>query len=193
MLEEIFTEAVHQYFNPLAERYGLKETFSTEDNVTNFENDKVCLYAHFDSRRSFELGVNIVNKNPDFPCEASNCFSLALILEFKTSHQSKAVGGLQTSNSQFIPEAVKILAYSTETYATNFLEGNQESFRELKAFQETQCSRYESEMKLWYARRAVEKAWTKKDYAGVIKAYKPLENELTSAEKKKLYYCEKML
>ena len=66
MLEEIFTKFAHQYFDGLAKKYNLKENRSTIDNSISYENDKVCLEICFDSRRSYELEVNIINKIETF-------------------------------------------------------------------------------------------------------------------------------
>lgn len=191
MLEKIFTEAVHQYFSALAEKHNLIEIHSSMDNVVSYENDKIRLEICFDSRRSYELGINIINKTPETPHYWDTCFDLSFILKIRAAQDLGAVGSFQTSNPDFIPKAVKILAYSTERYAADLLKGSQNSFRELANIQKIETHKYNLEQSLWYARRAAEKAWISKDYVGVIKAYKPLEGELTPAEMKKLYYCEK--
>lgn len=184
MLEKIFTNAVHQCFDALAERYNLKEHSSTADNILSQRNEKICLDIFFDSRRSYELEVRISNNKSNSPHYWDKYFNLGLILKLRAPSGHKAVGIFQTSDPDFIPEAVKTFANLTETYATDLLEGNQNSFRELGIFQEIEVRKYNLEQELWYARKAVKKAWTSKDYVGVVKVYKPLEKNLTAAERK---------
>ncbi len=193
MLEEIFIKSVHQYFNPIAKKFALQKKASNMHAVVSYENNKVCLDVYYDCRRSYEMGVYIKNKQIEAKDGRRNSYDLALILDLKAPHEAKALGGFQTSNPEFIPEAVKTLAYSTQTYATEALKGEKNIFRELADLEEINTQACAARQKLWYARRGAEKAWESKKYADLIKAFKPLENELTPAEKKKLQYAQKMV
>lgn len=193
MLEETFIDAVHQSFSAISQKYNLKEALLCGDNIVCYENTKIILEICFDSRRSYELQVIISNKQSKSPNYWDKNFNLGFILKIRANSSEKIEGMFQTSNPVFIQEVVKKLACLTETYAADLLEGNQDSFYELGILQAIETRKYNLKQKLRHAARTVEKAWTSKDYASVVEAYKPLENDLTPVEKKKLQYSEKMV
>ena len=79
------------------------------------------------------------------------------------------------------------------TYAVEFLQNTEFSFRRLENLCEGECDQYELETKLDHVRRAVQIAWKKKDYLKVAELYKPVEDFISEAEKKKLYFARKQI
>lgn len=186
-----FIDTVLQYFDQLAARHGLRCVSSTPAGV-RFENEKVFLQVMFAAGGSFEVGVEIGEiqvsaEQPERP------FNLSEVLRLHAAPDTTYVERLQATKPDVLINAIERLAVLTEKYAADLLDGNPSEFLLLGEFRDKDCAEYALSRDLRYAREDAEKAWVAKNHFAVVKAYKPLESELTAVERKRLEFSEKQL
>ncbi len=181
-----FGVLVHAYFDGLANSYGLVCETST-DRLVRFQNEIVFLQVLFDEGRSYEIGVEIGQCSvPGIP---ERPFNLAEVLRLGGVPEADYVAKIQASKQDSRDFAIKRLADLTEKYATLLLQGNVLEFLRLAKFRDKECEDYARFRDLRYARHDAENAWAKRDYLSVIKAYRPVEGNLSHAEKMRLKYA----
>jgi len=191
MLEKLFDKAVKRYFGALAAQYHLEESSSEVRGIAKFENENIVLQVSFDSRRSYEMSVLIYNKKPSSKHSWDSCLNLYSIMKLRAPRGYKYE--IQTSNPEFVDEAIKNLSQYTETYASDLLRGDIAGFQEVAAFQKKQSYEYNLKRDLCYARTRLQKTWKDKNYTNIVKILTSIENHLMPSERKKLEYAKKMI
>jgi len=186
-----FVHKVHQFFDPLALRYGLGCIVSTSTKV-RYGNERVFMQIMFAETGSFEIGVEIgqIQNSVALP---ERPFDLSEILGMYESPDVAFVEFLQASEPGILPRTIKRLADLTQKYADKLLRGEATEFLLLGRFRDKECAEYAVSRDLRYARADVEKAWRDRDYFAVVKAFKPWASKLTPAERKRLEFAEKKL
>lgn len=91
-----------------------------------------------------------------------------------------------------LESVIKSLSHIVGIFADDFLDGHSEKFKNLRAFRELETQKYTQKTKLTTARRKAEDAWHVKDFQGLIKAYKPVEEIIPQFERKRLEYAKKI-
>jgi hypothetical protein len=184
-----FNDAVHQCFDPLAGRHGLRCVSSTPE-IVRFANEKVFLQIGFDAVRSFEVGVEVGEISTSTGL-SERPFNLAEVLKLHSSPDATYVERLQASKPDVLVRAIEKLSMLTEKYATDLLDGVAIDFVRLGEFRDKECTEYALSRDLGYAREDAEKAWKNKNYLAVVEAYKPFEAMLSEVERKRLVFAEK--
>lgn len=183
-----FNEIVHQQFDGLASHYRMRCIASTETFV-GFQNDAVFLQVLFDVGRSYEIGVEIGQIPgagvPERP------FNIAEVLRLRNASDAAYVANLEASQSESREHAIIRLAGITKNWAAELLSGSVQAFVRLGRFRNAECADYAMKRDIGYARHNAEAAWEKKDYVGVVNAYRPVDAALTPAERRRLEYAEK--
>jgi len=179
-----FASEARQQFDIIAQRFEMSCTVSNDQEV-RYDNDDVFLIVNFDNGRSYELGVEIGRKKegqPDRP------FSLAEVLRLRSVSDVASIDGLMTSDSSLLGDALARLASLTLQHAADFLRGSAFSFAQVAKLREKESDAYALESSLRSARARSELAWSKHDYGAVVRALEPLEQHLSTAERKRLDY-----
>jgi hypothetical protein len=176
-------------FDPVAQRFGLSCTSSTEWGV-RYENEAVFLVVHFDNGRSYELGVELGKNNL---AKKERPFSLAEVLRLRGVADANSATGSMISDVARLRDALIRLASLTERHASDFLAGNELSFAQVARLRDRESDAYVLERNLRLARAKSETAWASGNYQGVVEALAPLEQHLSPAEKKRLDYSKNHL
>ena len=186
-----FANLVHQHFDALAAQHKMSCLISN-NKMVRFEGEKTFLQVRFDAGRSFEIGVEIGEKQ-NSAHRLERPFNLAEILRLKGVSEIECIECLQASKSKVLSNAVELLSNLVTRYANSLLDGTESDFIALAKLRDRECTEYAYARDLRYARSDAEKAWENKNYVRVVNAYKPFITALMPSEKKRLTYAEKKI
>ncbi len=186
-----FIRLVQDKFLFLTSKYGFRCKSSTSDFV-RYESDKVFVVVHFDSIRSYEIGVEVGQLEALYNGQ-ERPFNLGEILRLEGVAEKENYTIFQADTSAALESGLSRLALLLSSYAVDYLQNDRFSFKRLSDFREKECNQYELETRLVHIRKEVRKAWENKDYVKVVELYKPVENAITAAEKKKLDFARKKI
>lgn len=184
----IFSKHTHKYFDYLVSAYRYQCVGSSEDCV-RYENDDVFVNVRFDNGWSYELDVEVGQKGVLFNGQ-ERPFNLGEILRLRGVEKKEKYTFVQTSNQEYLINAIEHLAELLKRYAKDFLQGDQAAFLSITSLRERECEDYEIEQELKSVRNEVAKAWDKKDFEKIIQLYTPVERYITPSEMKKLEYAK---
>ena len=184
----IFSKHTHKYFDYLVSAYLYQCVGSSEDCV-RYENDDVFVNVRFDNGWSYELDVEVGQKGVLFNGQ-ERPFNLGEILRLRGVEKKEKYTFVQTSNQEYLINAIEHLAELLKRYAKDFLQGDQAAFLSITSLRERECEDYEIEQELKSVRNEVAKAWDKKDFEKIIQLYTPVERYITPSEMKKLEYAK---
>lgn len=187
----VFANHVHESFEFLILKYGF-QCASSSEHCVRYENDRVFVNVRYDKERSYELDVEVGQKNVLFNGQ-ERPFNLGEVLRLKEVEAKEQYTFLQASNQQDLVGAIRRLASLLDIYASELLQGDQFAFKALANLREREGRQYALEKELQFIRSDADKAWEAKDYAKMVRLYSPVEQLLTPAEKKKLEYAKKHL
>jgi hypothetical protein len=187
--EHVSDRSVLRFAQEVKGRFSFLKTLgfrcvSSEATFVRFESARASINVYH-GRQSFEIGLEIASP-PD-------TFSFSEILRLVDRKQGAQYRNFVTHTAQGIAEGVgKLEELFQRCVAAGILDDKQ-LFTRLKAQREGLARNYALETQLVQARRNSVAAWREKDYAGVVKALKPLRAALTAAEIGKLEFAEKQL
>ena len=179
-----------QHFSFLVLEMGYKCTVSTP-YLVRFESHTGFIELVFDGNRSFELGL-LVGKTGSESC-GNPPFSIGEILRLCRAPEALQFSLVQVTSKEVLASFVAQLSQMLRRYGAEFIAGNDKRFAELAEQRRREIEIYAQERDLRMARTEAEAAWSRKDYATVVKVYKPLRASLSTSEVGKLEFAEKKL
>jgi len=190
-MDKEFSELAQEKFSFLIDKYRFRCISVTAFDV-RYESDKIFVVVHYDANRSYEVGVEIGQKNVLFDGK-ERPFNLGEVLRLNGVAEKEGYKSFQAVDPVSLIYCLSRLSSWLEVYAIDFLKNDRFSFKRLSDFREKECDQYELETKLSHIRREVQIAWSNKDYSKVSELYKPVENFLSEAEKKKLAFAQRQM
>ncbi|HFD11997.1 MAG TPA: hypothetical protein ENJ32_05980 [Crenotrichaceae bacterium] len=191
MIDKNFPELIQDEFSYLVENYGFHCVSATVFDV-RFESDTVFVDVRYDANRSYEIGIEVGQKNVLFDGK-ERPFNLGEILRLRGVAEKEGYKAFQAADSVSLINCISRLSSWLEIYAVDFLQNDRFSFKRLSDFREKECDQYELETKLSHIRREVQIAWSNKDYLKVLELYQPVESFLSEVEKKKLAFAQRQI
>jgi hypothetical protein len=185
----LFSDHVIRHFAFLISKYQC-QCVSSNERLVRYENDLVFVNVRFDNGRSYELGVEIGQKNVLFNGQEME-FNLGEIIKLKDVENREKYTLFQVSDQELLVSAISNLAELIDTYGAELLQGNQVDFSSLAMLRRSECDKYEVARKLEFVRSEVDEAWKAKDYKKVVQLYRSVDAHITLAEKMKLEYAIK--
>lgn len=177
------TELAASYFDPLAERRGLRRK-SLNASCVEYRRGGVFLEVWFNYRGA-EFSV-IIGRDQVFGTRQQ--LQLFEILDWRRVTPNIGCAAYDEANMRIVlPE----LARLTDENAGELLAGNAAAFADAIAHSRLMMDASALTWAQQDARKNSDKAWRAKDFAGVIAALEPLEEHLSAAELKRLEYCRK--
>lgn len=186
-----FSDLVKDKFSFLIHQYSFICADENESCV-RFESREVFVSVHYDANRSYEIGVEIGQKDALYSGQ-ERPFNLEEVLRLKGVEEKKGYRTFQAADSTALENCISRFAVWLETYATDLLKNDQFSFKRLSDLREKECDQYELEAKLSHIRREAQVSWSKKDYMKVLELYLPVEKYLSDSEKKKLAFVQRQI
>jgi hypothetical protein len=183
-----FTTEVLSAFHFLTQDYGFK---CVKTDVTFVRYESRSIFANiYHGRRSYELGVEIgkLEKDPNVP---ENWYTIGEIMDFAGVRKDLKFTFFQSSNKDQIKILLKRLAEFVKNYAGEILNGNIEILNKVQILRQEKSDAYIKEMNLRPIREMADVAWKQKDYVKFVGLYRPVEDDLTPVEAKKLEYARK--
>lgn len=191
MIASDFANLVQKEFLFLVSDYRFRCIEATH-YVVRFESDEVFVAVHYDADRSYELDVEIGELNVLYGGQ-ERPFNLGEVLRLVGVAEKERYMLFQASTPSALAKCLAKLSSLLSAYAIELLQHNKLAFKRLSDLRERECDQYVLETKLARIRREVQIAWKNKDYAKVAELYKPVENAISDAEKKKLAFAEKQV
>jgi len=180
-----FQTLTEEAFAFLEKSLGFKRHLVAED-LLRYETEDVFLVVSYDARRSFELSLNLGQKN----LSVERSFNFGEVLRSVKAPEDVPSSYQVTSEEALMPFLDK-LAESLRRYGASLLQNDAAAFARLSRLRERECDQYALERDLREARAEADSAWRRKDYLAVVKALKPLRAALTAVEVGKLEFAEK--
>lgn len=189
MIVSDFPSLVQKEFSFLVSDYRFRCVKATNYAV-RFESDEIFVVVHYDAGRSYELDVEIGELNVLYGGQ-ERPFNLGEILRLERVTQKEGRALFQANTHSALSNCIARLSSLLSAYAVELLQHNKFAFKRLSGLREKESNQYELETKLTHIRREVEIAWVNKDYARVVKLYKPVEFAISDSEKRRLAFAEK--
>ena len=182
-----FQAQVEKHFDFLSSERGYTCVGSNPHRV-RFESPTTYVDVVFDRDRSYELCLMIrIAGSADGP------FTMEEVLRLRGAPEMASFSLVQVTSQESLAKWMAKFAETLLAYGDDLIEGNEVGFAALARQRRQDVEAYAVQLDLRAARADAELAWRRKDYAGVIKSLKPLRDELTAAEVKKLEYAERSL
>jgi hypothetical protein len=180
-----FEMLAKEAFAFLEQNFGFKRRSVSED-VLRYETDDVFVIVSYDARRSYELSLDIGQKN----VAVERAFNFGEALRSVKAPEN-VPSSYQVASGEDLQKFLKKLAETLQQYGMSFLRNDPAAFMQLSQLRKRECNQYALERDLRTARVEAETGWHKKDYPAVVKALKPLRAALTATEVGKLDFAEK--
>jgi len=174
---------------PIAERFELALADASECRL-RFENEAVFLAVNFDNGNSYELGIELGERNPN---GQERPFALPEILRWRADDRAAQIDGLQITNQDSLERTLRRLPNLLLDLAAPLLNGNRDAFDDLATFREAEGLEYAAERDLRLARSDADKAWRHRDFDGVVAAYRPFLEHLNPSERRRFDYATKAI
>jgi len=180
----VFQTAARTAFGFLETEFCFQVASSGADRIS-YERGSFVVLVRYDSQRSYELTVDLGDRQKDQPLfnlgEALR--SLGLPQEHPSAYQVAAENAL--------PEFLERLATDLKTHGTPILGQEPGSLNNLRQLRNRECEEFARERDLRHARANVSKAWKAGDYGSVIRWFEPVEKWLSKSEQMKLNLARK--
>lgn len=183
-----FREAVLSNFQFLT-KVGFRPV-KEDMTLVRYESPDVFVNVYH-GRSSFELGVEIGRRKGP-----SHKLTLYDIVAWAGAEKSEGVGQhvmFQVSSREGVQAFVPKLAKVVEKHAAPFLKGDAAAFDSALEIQSERAKEFAKGVNLSQVRRKAEAAWQVKDYDQVVDLYRPVRDDLTEVEAKKLAYAEQVM
>lgn len=179
-----FEMLAKEAFAFLEQNFGFKLR-SADEGLLRYETEDVFVMVSYDARRSYELSLNIGQKN----VAIERAFNFGEALRSVKAPED-VPSSYQVTTDEALQTFLNKLAKTLQQYGMSFLRNDTLAFMQLSQLRERECNQYALERDLRKARVEAETAWHKKDYLAVVKALKPLRAALTATEVGKLDFAE---
>lgn len=153
---------------------------SSEASRISYERGSFVVLVRYDSQRSYELTVDLGDRQKDQPL-----FNLGEALRSRGLPQEHP-SAYQVAVENRLPEFLERLATDLKTHATSILSQEPASLEKLRQLRNRECEEFARERDLRHARANASDAWKAGDYGSVIRWLKPLEKWLSKSERMKL-------
>lgn len=182
-----FKEAVLAGFQFLR-TYGLKPV-KEEVTLVRYESKKVFVNVYH-GRASFEIGIEVGRR------DRPERYGLGYMVAWagKDAWEAEGFGRgtmFQVSSGEGVGEFVPKVAELVKKYGAPFLLGDPGFYNELEKANQRASAEYTKRQLLETTRRHAESAWSEKNYAQVVDLYRPIREDLTGIEARRLAYAEK--
>jgi len=161
-----------------------------EVTFIRFESDNVFVNLYH-GRGSYEIGIDLGRK--DRP-EKYGLGYVVWKVGGEEVYKAEGFGGatlFQVSTPDGVNRIVPKVAALLEKYGRPFLLGTTTYYEELARQNELASIANEREQMVRQIRKEAEAAWGAKDYGRIGELYRPIEDELTEIEKKRLAHATK--
>ncbi len=158
----------------------------TNATLVRFESPRILLNV-FHGRKSYEIDIDFRAKR-----KRSDSYWLTNLLDLLGDTDCER-GPYATHTVKGVKTGVQKLAQTFRRCIDSGVLDDPKLFTRLKAQSEKSIEEYVLEVALTHARNTVAIAWAKKDFSGVVRAFKPLQTHLTSTEAAKLAYATKQI
>ena len=182
-----FEEAVLSSFSFVGS-YGFAPVVR-EPTFVRFETDDVFLNVYH-GRGSYEIGVEVGRR------DRTEKYSLNRLVH-SAGDEAWAKEGLdratqfQASSREAVQTIVPRVARVVEQYGGRFLSGDVEFYDAQEQQSEAGRVQFERNSLLNSVKRGADKAWQSRDFRRVVEFLKPIEDDLTKIEAKRLAYSVK--
>jgi hypothetical protein len=188
--ERVTDRSVLRFAEEVKGRFSFLETLGfrcvrSEATFVRFESARASVNVYH-GRRSFEIGLEMESAS-----SPTNAYSFSELLRLVDREQGEQYRNYATHTAQGVAEGVGKLAELFQRCIAAGILNDDQLFSRLKLQKKELTAIYANEVELRQARRAAEAAWHKKDYAAVVKVFKPLRAALTATEVGKLEFAEK--
>ncbi len=170
--------------------YGLK-LVEEDTTFVRYESDTVFVNVYH-GRGSYEIGVEIGR------LDRAEKYGLDHIVSGAGESVWEAEGlgrgtMFQTSTHAGVLKIVPKVAYLVRQYGGPFLSGRPAFYQELQEANEREARAFERAQNFTRIRREAETAWRGKDYLRMSELLRPVRDDLTTLESKRLDYAEKQI
>lgn len=186
-----FKDHVLKSFHFLESGYSF-HCVDANELCVRYESDKVFVVVRFDNGRSFELDVEIGQRDILYNGK-ERLFNMGEVLRLKGVEKKEGYSFLQASGQSSLENAIDTLSGYLEKYGNDLLKGNRLTFKSLIDLRLREGEEYAIARDLRFIRHEAEKAWKKRDYRKFVSLYDPIKPYMTGSEKKKLEYAERKL
>lgn len=185
MPNQKFEMLAKEAFAFLEQNFGFKLR-SMDEGVLRYETEDVFVIVSYEARRSYELSLDIGQKN----VAVERAFNFGEVLRSVKAPED-VPSSYQVTSDEALQKFPNKLAETLQRYGMSFLRNDSAAFMQLSQLRERECNQYALERDLRKARVEAETTWHKKDYPAVVKALKPFRAALTATEVGKLDFAEK--
>jgi hypothetical protein len=181
----LFRRIAKESFGALAEQHGLTLVYESEVRL-EYKSKRVRMLVNFDNGRSYELAVafNLVGSDAE-----QQPYSLAEVLRLKKHAEATSIEGQQIDTQSSLDAALKKAARLASEYASEQLNGSAEAFKQLAKQRSAEAIEYGLARDLRAARFQADRAWQEKDFATVVRLYRPMLNHLSPSEVKRFEFA----
>jgi len=180
-----FTNLIKKEFNFLEENYDFTYEI-IDDSHVRYENNEIFIRVMYDARRSFELALDLGQKN-----DKSNAhYDLGHILGLKDINEQAY---FMASSQKSLEICISRLSKLTSKYTIEFLENHEMYFQRLLKFKEKRQESYWLNKNLRLNREKLKNSWEKRDYLKFCELFPLIEKYATNAEKKKFSFSSQKL
>lgn len=176
-------------FNFLVTEYNFK-LVQANDFLILYESDKIFVNVRFDNDRSYELDVELGERDALFNGR-ERPFSLTEVLRLKGAPAKDSYRCIMTSTQPVLVKFIAGLADRLKRYGAEFLDADKMAFEQLGDQREREGLAYAADQESTAVRRAVKDAWKEKDYHKIVELYESIEPHILPSERKKLEYARK--
>jgi hypothetical protein len=180
-----FQRIAKESFDALAEQHGLTLVYESEVRL-EYTSKRVRMLVNFDNGRSYEFAVafNLVGSEAE-----QQPYSLAEVLRLKKHAEATSIEGQQIDTQSGLDAALKRAARLASEYASEQLDGSAEAFEQLAKQRAAEAREYGLARDLRAARFQADRAWQEKDFATVVRLYRPLLSHLSPSEVKRFEFA----
>jgi hypothetical protein len=183
-----FREAVLSSFAYLRD-FGLHPV-TEQVTLVRYESSRVFVNVYH-GRASFELSIEMGRLQ-----EPDERLTLYDIVEWSNAETVEGFGQhvtFQVSSREGVQEFVPKLANLVQKYGAAFLKPDMNAYIAVHEARSRGVLEYKKQVKLMNVRENAEIAWRAKNYARVIELYRPVSEDLTEVETRRLAYARKQI
>jgi hypothetical protein len=169
--------------------YALWITEQGEGRVA-YEGDDVMLVILHDWL-SYELDLALWR--PSVEDETRHPFKMSDIIRVADPAKARDYRSFSAASADSVRHGVAKLASDLQSYGLAALTGEGDFYRQMSERRSEAARQLATEIADKAARESGEKAWLCRDFEGVIKAYRPMEDRLSRAERARLHYASQRI
>lgn len=183
-----FSIIATEVFAQLASTYGLN--FVEQKRVFLAYESAVCRLAiGHDDQRSFEIGLNLSQRNND----AQPGFSFDEVLRAQAVPSHLWPQGYTARSPQQLRRLLEQMERIITEYAVPLLDGDSSAWVNLENLRHADCIEYAEGNEIRQVQEALTTAWAARDYTQVVKVLVGREAKLNKSDLRKLEYAKRQL